>query len=113
MPQYNVIVYDFPGIDRNPKRQLHFAEVPRYVNSGVLLAGGAIYRSDDCLTDSFAGLWLHVEAESREAVIEFLKQDPYATEGVWDVSTAIIHPMTAAVRLPVKFPNTDDKVYQV
>ncbi|MCH0628962.1 hypothetical protein JNB11_03170 [Kocuria palustris] len=112
MPQYNVIIYDRPDANRLEVRPKHFAGIPQLVEGGALLAGGAIFKDDSCLLDQFAGSWLHVEAENQQAVMEILKRDPYAVEGVWDLDNVIIHPMTAAVRLPVRFPGVDEKMYQ-
>lgn len=112
MPQYNVIIYDRPDANRLEVRPKHFAGIPQLVEGGALLAGGAIFKDDSCLLDLFAGSWLHVEAETQQAVMEILKRDPYAVEGVWDLHNVIIHPMTAAVRLPVRFPGVDEKMYQ-
>lgn len=95
--EWNVIVYDKPGIDRSKVRHLHLEAIPATFNSGVVKSAGAIYT--DASKTTFAGSTFHLMADSRQDVIEFLKKDIYAREGIWDLDNVIANPVGIACRV--------------
>lgn len=109
--EYNVIVYDKPGVDRSQVRPQHFANIAPTVNKGKILSVGAIYHDDE--KTKFAGSAYHILADNREEIIEFLKQDVYYTEGIWDINNVLINPIGIASRSPKKLDGVDDKIYKL
>ncbi|KAJ1934667.1 hypothetical protein FBU59_005630 [Linderina macrospora] len=87
-----IVVNDFTDPDalsrRMSVRDSHLAGATCNKNAGFLLSGGAILDSHD--SGKMIGSSLIVKAASEEAVWEKLKQDPYVTGKVWDLSTAKI-----------------------
>lgn len=100
--EWNVVVFDKPGVDRTPVRQQHIENIPKLVNDGIFLSAGPIYH--DVEKTKFAGSSLQLLAESREEVIEILKKDIFYSAGIWDLDNVIANPVTIAVRLPQKMP---------
>lgn len=109
--EYNVIVYDKPGADRSKVRPQHVADIPAAVNSGIVKLAGAIYQ-DDART-KFAGSAFHLIAEDRKDIIDFLKKDIYAREGIWDLENVVINPIGVAVRLPKNMEGTEQSFYKI
>ncbi|CAK7901815.1 hypothetical protein CAAN1_11S04698 [[Candida] anglica] len=103
--EWNVIVYDKPGTDRTAVRPAHVAAIPAAVNSGVVKSVGAIYQ--DQSKTKFAGSAFHLMADSREDIIEFLKKDIYAKEGIWDLDSVVAHPIGVACRLGKAMPGVN------
>lgn len=103
--EWNVIVYDKPGTDRTACRPQHVADIPQAVNKGIVTSVGAIYH--DVEKTKFAGSAFHLIAESKEDIIEFLKQDVYYKNGIWDIDSVIAHPIGVACRLPKKMDGVD------
>lgn len=95
--EWNVIVYDKPGTDRSQVRPQHVADIPASVNSGIVTSVGAIYK--DVERTQFAGSALHMMAESREEIIEILKNDVYYKAGIWDLDSVIANPVGIACRI--------------
>ncbi|KAM0668215.1 hypothetical protein ACQRIU_001777 [Beauveria bassiana] len=102
--EFLVIVPDKPGTQqkRLQVRAAHLAEVkPRFEN-GTYKMGGAVLNSvpngTDPSTFDFHGSSFVVEAESKEAVLEQLKDDVYVTSGVWDLEKAQVFPFICAFR---------------
>lgn len=52
--------------------------------------------------DGAIGSLLVVEAPTRQAVADFVAQDPFTVSGVWD--SVSIHAFTASERSPVRLP---------
>lgn len=83
MPQYLIIAYD--GKDSNAKerrlnaRQAHLDNVKSMQQAGSFVNGGAILDEDG----EMIGSTLYVQFDSREALEEWLRIDPYVTGGVW------------------------------
>ena len=55
---------------------------------------------DEVSSMKFAGSTLVVVAESRQAVIDMIKDDVYVKSGVWDLEKAMIWPAKIAFRFP-------------
>lgn len=100
--EWNVIVYDKPGTDRTQFRPQHVAAIPATVDAGIVTSAGAIYK--DASKKEFAGSAFHLFAENREEIIDFLKQDVYAKEGIWDLDSVVANPLGLAVRVAKEFP---------
>lgn len=100
--EWNVIVYDKPNTDRSQFRPQHVADIPAAVDAGIVSSAGAIYK--DVEKKQFAGSAFHLFAESREEILDFLKKDIYAREGIWDLDSVVANPVGIAVRLAKEFP---------
>lgn len=109
--EYNVIVWDKPGTDRSKVRPQHVADIPASLNSGIVTSVGALWK-DDARTQ-FAGSNLHLVAENREEIMEFLAKDVYAREGIWDLETVIINPIGVAARLPKVMDKVEPNLYKI
>ncbi|KAJ9130406.1 hypothetical protein NKR19_g9901 [Coniochaeta hoffmannii] len=105
--EFLVVVPDFPGVldKRIAIRPQHFANLKPFVDSGTFKMGGAVLNSvpadDEPSSLDFAGSSLVVVASSKEEVLDILKQDVYAQNGVWDVDNAQVWPFKCALRLPL------------
>ncbi|PWI66173.1 hypothetical protein PCL_05391 [Purpureocillium lilacinum] len=92
--EFLVIVPDKPGTleKRLEVRPQHFKNMTPHVESGAWKMGGALLNSvpgdDDATKFDFMGSTLVCIAESKEAVLEQLRQDIYNTSGVWDTEKA-------------------------
>ncbi|KAG7666017.1 uncharacterized protein J8A68_000447 [[Candida] subhashii] len=107
--EYQVLIFDFPNIDRSKVRPQHFKEVLPSIGNPIK-AAGALYHDDE--RTKFSGSWFQLALDSREACIEFLKKDIYYREGIWDIDSAVIYPIGCAARLPVKLDGTPDELYR-
>lgn len=94
--EWNVIVFDKPGSDRTKVRPQHLAAIPAAVNSGKVNFVGPLYH--DIEKTKFAGSAYHMLADSKEEIIEFLKQDVFFSEGIWDMESVIANPLGVAYR---------------
>ncbi|KAI9163013.1 Aspercryptin biosynthesis cluster protein B [Paramyrothecium foliicola] len=89
--EFLAVVPDKPGMQekRLEVRPIHFAELDNRYQPGDLKMGGALLNSvptnDDATSWDFAGSTIVCVAESKEEVIETLKQDVYCKTGVWDM----------------------------
>lgn len=81
--QYLVTAYDGTDSEAQDRRfnvrDPHLENVKKMKKTGTFIQGGAIL--DD--SDRMIGSVLFVEFDSREALDEWLKTDPYVTGGVW------------------------------
>ncbi|PHH66886.1 hypothetical protein CDD81_5238 [Ophiocordyceps australis] len=102
--EFIVLVPDKPNAQakRLEIRPLHLKNIFPKVKSGTWNMGGAILnevpKGDDASGFDFAGSALICHAESKEQILEQLREDVYATEGVWDVDKAQIYPFICAFR---------------
>jgi uncharacterized protein YciI len=75
--------------DKRQKKSQHFANLKPLMESGKLQMGGAVLtevpKDDEPSSLQFAGSTIVTTASSKEEVVEFLKKDVYAQNGVWDV----------------------------
>ncbi|CAG99137.1 YciI family protein [Kluyveromyces lactis] len=99
MVEWVVIVYDKPGSDRSACRPQHLAGIPPLVEAGKIVHAGAIYKDVvDGKPANFAGSHLTIVADSKDEVVELLKNDVFAKNDIWDVDNALIYPFGCAVR---------------
>ncbi|ODQ82014.1 hypothetical protein BABINDRAFT_32382 [Babjeviella inositovora NRRL Y-12698] len=105
--EWLVVVRDTPVNNRMEHRPQHFADSPPKftANGGKVIMGGGIFNSDKPLVADgsqplppFAGSAFVIRAESKQEVIDFLKQDVYAREKVWDMDNLEIWPYLCAYR---------------
>ncbi|KAM7207601.1 hypothetical protein V8F20_002079 [Naviculisporaceae sp. PSN 640] len=105
--EWLVVIPDFPGVQekRIAVRPLHFAGLKPMLQSGTFQMGGAILnevpKDDQPSSLDFAGSTVIAVAESREEILEILKNDVYVKEGVWDLSKVQMWPLKCAFRIPV------------
>ncbi|KAG6037293.1 hypothetical protein E4U41_005235 [Claviceps citrina] len=91
MREFLVIVPDKPGVKdkRLAVRPTHLQNMTQHVESGDWKMGGALLNSvpagDDPATFDFMGSTLVCKAQTKEQVLEQLKNDVYVTSGVWDL----------------------------
>ncbi|CCD23603.1 uncharacterized protein NDAI_0B05700 [Naumovozyma dairenensis CBS 421] len=104
MVEWCVIINDKKGSDRSAFNSQHFAGIPALVEQGKVVCGGAIYNepTEEGGNPTVAGSHLQVVADTKEEVMELVKKDIFAKEGIWDVDNAIIYRFDAALRLPKK-----------
>ncbi|KAL7273482.1 hypothetical protein RUND412_003657 [Rhizina undulata] len=110
-PLYEFFVHlpDLPNANRHRARPLHLQKaIPMIRNNDFLRFGGAYLKShpetaEEDPVDRMAGSFTVVVAESKEDVIKRLKEDPYTTEGVWDIEKARIWPFKTAVSVPFNY----------
>ena len=81
--QYVVIAWD--GTDEGARdrriaaRPMHLERIQPRVEAGEVLVGGAILADDGGMIGSI----LLMEFETRGKLDDWLRNDPYSTEGVW------------------------------
>ncbi|KAJ4176377.1 hypothetical protein NW755_014448 [Fusarium falciforme] len=82
---------------------IHYEGIKPLIASGTLPAGGAIFEKHpvDGEPAQFKGSIVVYSAETAEQVREIIKNDVYATSGVWDLEKVQILPYVAAVREPL------------
>lgn len=82
--QYVVTALDFTDEDalsrRMEHREAHLEGLKKMTAAGTFLSGGAILDARDRMVGSSA----HVEFESREALEQWLDNDPYTLGKVWE-----------------------------
>ncbi|OAA39413.1 Dimeric alpha-beta barrel [Metarhizium rileyi] len=104
--EFLVILPDKPGVrqKRLEVRPTHFQNMKPHVESGNWKMGGALLNevpADDTAANfDFFGSTVVCKGVSKEAVLEELKKDIYATSGVWDVDKIQIYPFICAFRNP-------------
>lgn len=101
--EWLVIIYDVPMSKRLTYRAQHLSKVPSAVASGAITSCGPIFK-DEAKTE-FLGSSFTIEAASRSAVLELLKSDIYAEQGVWDFDNVVIHPYAPFVRVAKDIPS--------
>jgi hypothetical protein len=65
---------------RQNARQAHLENAEKLKDAGHLIAGGAILGDNE----EMIGSTMYVDFESRDALNEWLLNDPYVTQGVWE-----------------------------
>lgn len=88
--EWLVIIYDLPVNRRLAFRADHLSKVPGNVASGLVTSAGPIFKDES--KKEFLGSSFTIRASSRSEVLDFLKQDVYAHEKVWDFNNVVIHP---------------------
>lgn len=97
-----MIIYDKPINQRLKFRPTHFQAIPKLFENGTVTSAGPVFKDDE--RTQFAGSAFTIAAEKKSDIIDFLKQDVYAKEGVWDFDNIVIHPYTPVVRAQKDFP---------
>ncbi|KAJ5133940.1 hypothetical protein N7526_005305 [Penicillium atrosanguineum] len=104
--EFLCILPDKPGMQakRLEVRPTHLAGVKPNVESGFIVAGGAMLEAHpaDGESPSFKGSMMLAVAESEAEVRALLEKDIYVTSGVWDMEKAQIIPFKSAVREQLK-----------
>ncbi|KAF3936659.1 hypothetical protein ABW19_dt0207490 [Dactylella cylindrospora] len=106
--QYFIIVPDHPSAPRLAVRPAHFAKISTEDSTvSNTIMGGAYLTSQpetlDATTWGFAGSALVLElpaGSGEEKAREWLKEDPYSTDGVWDWEKARIIKFKAGLSNP-------------
>ncbi|PLB41782.1 YciI family protein [Aspergillus candidus] len=101
--EFLCILPDKPGALelRKQVRPTHFDGIKPLVESGRMVVGGAMLNSHptDSQGPSFKGSMIIYTGESVEDVRKIIKDDVYATSGVWDLENVQIIPFVSAVRV--------------
>ncbi|KAK7721885.1 hypothetical protein SLS63_009410 [Diaporthe eres] len=104
--EWLVVVPDKPGAlaRRLEVRPQHFEGLTKLKESGAFKMGGAVLEEmppdDEVSSMKFSGSTLMVVAESKQAVIDLIKDDIYVKSGVWDLEKVMIWPAKIAFRFP-------------
>ncbi|KAI7786425.1 dimeric alpha-beta barrel [Diaporthe eres] len=104
--EWLVVVPDKPGAlaKRLEVRPQHFEGLTKLKESGAFKMGGAVLEEmppdDEVSSMKFSGSTLMVVAESKQAVIDLIKDDIYVKSGVWDLEKVMIWPAKIAFRFP-------------
>lgn len=104
--EWLVVIPDKPGAlaKRLEVRPQHFEGLTKLKESGQFKMGGAVLEEmppdDEVSSMKFSGSTLMVVAESKQAVIDLVKDDVYVKSGVWDLEKAMIWPAKIAFRFP-------------
>ena len=94
--EWIAIVYDKPGADRAPVIAQHKAAVPGSIKAAIVTNAGPIFEDEE--RTKFAGSAFNLIANSKEEVIEFLKNDIFGKSGIWDIDSVVVHPLGVAYR---------------
>lgn len=97
MSEWIVIVYDKPGVDRSWCRAEHVANIKPNVEKGIIKSAGPIFSDIPAPLEGkmpFVGSALTLHAESKEEIMEFLKTDVFAKNGIWDLENVLIYPVS-------------------
>ncbi|OJJ06546.1 hypothetical protein ASPVEDRAFT_75640 [Aspergillus versicolor CBS 583.65] len=88
---------------RKKVKQDHYNGIPALVQSGRMLAGGAMLDShpEEGKEVPFRGSMIIYTGETVEEIRGLIKEDVYAKSGVWDIDNAQIIPYVSAVREPL------------
>jgi hypothetical protein len=76
------------------------ADIPAGVSSGKITTAGAIFHEipQEGAKPNFAGSVLTIVADTKEEVLDVLKGDIYAREGIWDLNNVLVYPAGLAYR---------------
>ncbi|KAK0635899.1 hypothetical protein B0T17DRAFT_483534 [Bombardia bombarda] len=105
--EWLVVIPDFPGVldKRVAARPAHFAGLKTVIDAGLCKMGGAILDEvpvdDEPSSLKMSGSTIVMIAETREEILEALRNDTYTKQGVWDVEKAQMWPLKCAFRIPV------------
>lgn len=96
LTEWLVVVFDRSNVNRLLYRSQHLARIPQLVELGVVTNVGPIFADTD--KTKFVGSSYNLRVNSRQEAVDFLKQDIFYKEGIWDVENAIIYPYTVVSR---------------
>ncbi|KAJ5388700.1 hypothetical protein N7509_011241 [Penicillium cosmopolitanum] len=93
---------DVLAIRKNVKSG-HYEGIQPLIADGKLVDGGAIFSEhpQEGNDPQFIGSVVVYTGESAEDVRQIIKNDIYATSGVWDIEKVQIYPYVPAVRQPI------------
>ena len=97
-----MLAHDRQPLNSNPRavvRPRHLERAHQFHRQGVIREGGALLSAAPTTEDPNAkmlGSTFLLEMPSRQACIEWLRQDPYYTDGVWDPERIEIYPVRLA-----------------
>lgn len=94
--EWLVIIYDKPVNQRLAFRAQHLSKIPQATKNGPVTSCGPIFKDET--KKEFLGSSYTILAESKSEVIDFLKQDVYLANGVWDFDNVVIHPYLPVYR---------------
>lgn len=82
---------------------MHLETARTLAAAGKLLEGGALFEKhpEEGQDPQFKGSMIVCPGENVEEALEIIKNDIYATTGVWDVEKAQIYPYVPAVRVGI------------
>jgi uncharacterized protein YciI len=106
--EWLVVIPDKPGAlaKRLEVRPQHFAALKTNIENGCFQMGGAILDEvpvdDEPSSMKMSGSTIVMVASSRDEVVNLLREDVYAKNGVWDVDNVQMWPLKCAFRIPVK-----------
>ncbi|GME74921.1 unnamed protein product [[Candida] boidinii] len=106
LTEWLVIILDKPG-DRSKIRPEHLKKAAIPMLAGKVTNCGAVLNKvpkDDNEKLDFAGSSYNILAESKDEIIEFLKKDPFAINGIWDFDNVIIYPYKCFARIGKDIP---------
>lgn len=81
-------------------RPAHLTNLKPRIEAGQVVFGGATLSSHPAEGEGpdMTGSVMLIKADTKEEVVEFLKNDEYTKQGAWDVANATITPFRCAVR---------------
>ncbi|KAL2206953.1 hypothetical protein CC79DRAFT_1370348 [Sarocladium strictum] len=88
------------GEIRKSVKGKHYEGIQPLISSGKLVAGGAIFDThpSEGQVPVFKGSVVVYTGEAQREILDIIKNDVYATSGVWDVEKVQIIPYVPAVR---------------
>jgi len=100
--EWLVILPDHPDSlsTRQQVRPEHLAGIKPLADAGTILFGGAFFENPPPVGEAphVKGTVLLAYAESKDEVLELLKQDAYTKNGVWDWQKVQIYAFKTALR---------------
>ncbi|VUC24054.1 unnamed protein product [Clonostachys rosea] len=103
--EFIAIINDKPGVleKRKEIRPQHLAAMKPLITAGKVIAGGAqvsTHPPEGQFPDAKGSVIIYA-VENLEEAKEYVKNDPYTVNGVWDIETANYIPYISAVREPL------------
>jgi len=88
--QYLVIVYDYKDVlqKRLEVREVHLKGAKKLIEEGKIINAGAIIEDDKMI-----GSTLYINFETQEDIDQWLKEEPYVINKVWDMNTFELTPI--------------------
>lgn len=95
--EWLVIVYDKPNVNRLKFRPQHLEAIPPLISQGIVTNCGPIFK--DNKRDTFIGSAFNIKADDESEILQILKNDIYAKEGIWDLDNIVVHPYAVHTRV--------------
>jgi len=100
--EWLVQVPDKPNALQNrlKARPFHLENLKPRIDAGQVVFGGAMLSEQPAVdgTPDMIGSVMLIKANTREEIMDLLKNDEYTKQGAWDVEKASITPFKCAVR---------------